>query len=60
MALDGVGLRPRVDCTLNTGHGGVPSLVDISRLKLNLDYLPALSLGFRNALEKKKAFFDER
>jgi len=42
VALDGVGLRPRVDCALDTGYGGIPSVVNISRLELDLDYLPTL------------------
>lgn len=42
MALDGVRLRPRVDCALDAGHGWVPCVINISRLKLDLNYLPAL------------------
>ena len=42
VALDGAGLRPRVDCALDAGHGGVPCMVNIAGLELDLDYLPAL------------------
>jgi hypothetical protein len=42
VSLDGVGLRPRVDCALDAGYGGVPCLINIAGLELNLDYLPAL------------------
>ena len=42
VALDGAGLGSRVDRALDTGHGGVPRLIYISGLELDLDYLPAL------------------
>jgi hypothetical protein len=42
MALDRARLRPGVDCALDAGHGGVPRVVNIAGLELDLDYLPAL------------------
>lgn len=45
MALDGVGLRPRVDCALDAGDGRVPCVIDIARFELDFDYLPALWIG---------------
>ena len=42
MTLDGAWLRSRVDCTLDAGYGGVPCVVDVTGLELDLDYLPAL------------------
>jgi len=41
VALDGVRLRPRVDCALDAGHGWVPCVINIAGLKLDLNYLPA-------------------
>lgn len=42
VALDGMRLGPGVDCALDAGHGGIPCLVNIAGLELDLDYLPAL------------------
>jgi hypothetical protein len=42
VALDGARLWPRVDCALDAGYAGIPCVVNIARLKLDLDYLPAL------------------
>lgn len=42
MALDGARLRPGVDCALDAGHGGVPCVVNVAGLELDLHYLSAL------------------
>ena len=40
--LDGVSLGSCVDRALDTGHGRIPRLVNMSWLELDLDYLPTL------------------
>ena len=45
VALDGVRLGPGIDCALDAGHGGVPCVVNVAGLELDLDYLPALFIG---------------
>lgn len=45
VALDGARLGPGIDCALDAGHGGVPCVVDLAGLELDLNYLPALFLS---------------
>ena len=42
VALDGARLGPGIDCALDAGHGGVPRVVNLAGLELDLNYLPAL------------------
>lgn len=45
VALDGARLGPGVDCALDAGHGGVPCVVNVAGLELDLNYLSALFLS---------------
>lgn len=54
VALDSAGLGSRVNRALDTGHGGIPCLVYISGLELDLNYLPALQ-NRRTTLSSVKA-----
>jgi hypothetical protein len=57
LAFDGASFGSRVDRALDTGHRGIPRIVNFSSIELHLDYMSALQ---KTTFVRKRHVVDDR